>query len=577
MTNKEGIPTCQTDYTWQNSSQTLTAKPSKFCKANNKEELIQIVQTAVDKGQKIRITGGRHSWYPLVLTDRSVEGGSLSGETFCLIDVSNMTTITKETISEGNYLVHVEPGATMGDLQAATIGKDWPTNPAPKPWVVLSTNGVIPTELQIGGFVGAGCHGTGWEQPTVPDIVYAVDMILIDENKKVYTRTFSEANPDDPMEVVRVNLGTIGIMTKITFKAEPLFCVHGVDTVDTLMSDLITPVSPPAALNYPDDLYHPTTNHPDVTPNTNFKELVENTDYLELFWFPFNTSTTDISLKLLPKLSDTKVWIKKGNKIKKEGASTPNCPSGVPSQVWDGLEKKFGGLAYSKIAEYSSGGLLQQATVEGLLKIMSTLAYSSAKDDYVAPAPRFYHYQTSAFPVLDFSFAIPMDLQKDPNYLNFSKAWWSVVYAVNQWAHTKSEFNQRYPVNVALHARFIKNSQSLLSPAYQPAGSSTHTCWIEFISGAPTPNQADKDWYKNYMKTWAEFCQLIGPIWLELGGRPHWAKQWQLLDKLSPSIYQQLPKMYGDNLTKFKAVRDQLDPTETFLYSWTEKIFNPEK
>lgn len=547
---------CSTDYVWKNTSQTLTATPDTFCKAQDKDDLIAIVKTAVNNGQKIRITGGRHSWYPLVLTDKTVKNGSPDDSSFCLIDVSAMNSVTKEKTADGLYLVHAQPGATMGDLEKATMG-NWPNDPAPDPLVALPTNGVIPTELQLGGFVSAGCHGTGWEQPTVPDIIYALEMILVDENKNVQVRTFSETNADDPMDALRVSLGTIGIITMITFKAEPLFCIHGVDTVDSLMSDVIS--------RQPNESHHP------------LKDLVESTDYLELFWFPFNESKTDWELRLLPDLEKTKVWKKMGTALKNNNGAPPtDCPKGVPSQVWDGLETKFGAAAYTQIAKLSSGNGADQLLAEAPLKLMSTLAYQTAVDDFIGPATRFYHYQTSAFPVLDFSFAIPMDADADPYYQAICEAWYAVVDTVADWAANKSEFYQRYPVNIALHARFIKNSQSLLSPAYQPAGSEVHTCWIEFLSGSPTPDEPNETWYQNYNNTWAEFCQLIGPKWLDLGGRPHWAKQWQLLDTPEINIYQRLQAIYGENLKMFKEVRDHLDPTETFLYSWTEKIFTGE-
>ncbi|PHN07857.1 D-arabinono-1,4-lactone oxidase [Flavilitoribacter nigricans] len=543
---------------WQNSSQTLTADPGTFYQATDKNDLIEIVKKAVAANQKIRVTGGRHSWYPLVLTDQSLGGGRLNNGDICMIDVSKMKTITKEKTADGLYLVHVEPGATMGDLEQATM-RDWPDNPAPAPLVALPTNGVIPTELQIGGFIAAGCHGTGWMQPTVPDLVYAIEMILVDEQRNVQVRTFSEANADDPMEAIRVNLGTIGIMTRITFKAEPLFCIHGVDTVDTLMADVIN--------REPD-----ATNHP-------LKELVESTDYLELFWFPFNETKLVgkglLDKKMVPDMDKTKVWKKMGTAIKNGADGSPkNCPQNVPSQVWDSLGTKFGGAVYTELAKMLSGNLIDYGLAEGLLTGMNRLAYGTAPDDYVAPATRFFHYQTTAFPVLDFSFAIPMDASTDPYYIVVSDAWYAVVDAVNDWAANKSEYYQRFPVNVALHVRFIKNSQSWLSPAYQPAGSEVHTCWIEFLSGSPTPAAPNEAWYQNYMSAWGDFCRFIGPQWLALGGRPHWAKEWQLLNIPSINIYDKLPDLYGDNLSKFKAVRDELDPTKTFLYSWTEAIFS---
>jgi len=52
--------------------------------------------------------------------------------------------------------------------------------------------------------------------------------------------------------------------------------------------------------------------------------------------------------------------------------------------------------------------------------------------------------------------------------------------------------------------------------------------------------------------------------WLmkELGGRPHWAKNFQEVSK------DDISKMYGDNLTKFLKVRHEVDPDGMFVGPW---------
>ena len=532
---------------WQNSSQTLTAQPAQFRQVTSASELLSAVQEAVDAKLKVRVTGGHHSWYPLVLSNQAPDGQPLPGTDYLMIDVSRMTAISKRSDGSGGYLIDIEPGATMGDLQAATMG-DWPEHPAPAPLVALTTNGVIPTELQLGGFVSAGCHGTGWDQPTVPDLMEAVELVLVDEHGSAALRTFS-ASDETEMAALRVHLGSIGAISRITLRAVELYSIHGIDDVTQPMEEVVSR-SPSA------------TNHP-------LKTLVEGNDYIELFWFPFNTSRLQ-SLRMVPDMSDTKIWVKSGNALPNQNGQ-PVPPKGVPSQGWDTLEEKFGRFAYTEVAKQLSNGLIGYGVAEGLIKASNYAAYKSAAADYVAPATRFFHYQKSAFPVLDLSFAIPMDAADDPYYDVVSKAWYAAVDAINTWALTKNEYYERFPVNVTLHARFTRNSQALLSPAHQPAGSDVHTCWIEFVSGAPTPAAPGEDWYDNYMATWSAFCQEVGAIWMELGGRPHWAKDWQQLE--SKGIYERLPDLYGGNLKRFKQIRDRLDPTETFLFPWTAKIF----
>jgi FAD/FMN-containing dehydrogenase len=532
---------------WHNTSETLTAYPEKLLKVSSVAELISAVQMAVDSKKKVRVTGGHHSWYPLVMSDQAPDGKTLPGSDYVMIDVSKMTGITKESDSRGGFLVHVEPGATMGDLEKATMG-DWPDNPAPDPLVALTTNGVIPTELQLGGFISAGCHGTGWEQPTVPDLVEAIDVVVVDQAGTASLATFTTADTKE-MSALRVHLGSIGAIARITLKAVALYSIHGVDDVSQAMPDVVS--------RSPSSSDHP------------LKTLVEGNDYIELFWFPFNTSKVQ-DLRMVPDMSDTKVWVKKGNVLPNEGGK-PVPPKDVPSQGWDTLATKFGQWAYTQIAKDLSNGLIGYGLAEGLIKLTNYSAYKSAEADFIAPATRFFHYQTSAFPVLDLSMAIPMDPTGDPYFSTVSKAWYAAVDAINDWALTKSEYHERFPVNVTLHARFTKNSQSLLSPAHQPAGSNVHTCWIEFVSGAPVPAAPGEAWYDNYMSSWHAFCREVGSIWMDLGGRPHWAKEWQVLEP--DGVYSRLPQMYGSNLRTFKEIRDRLDPTETFLFPWTSKIF----
>jgi D-arabinono-1,4-lactone oxidase len=52
----------------------------------------------------------------------------------------------------------------------------------------------------------------------------------------------------------------------------------------------------------------------------------------------------------------------------------------------------------------------------------------------------------------------------------------------------------------------------------------------------------------------------------ELGGRPHWAKNFSTVD------HQQIKKMYGKNLDRWQAVREEVDPEGMFVGAWQRRL-----
>ena len=97
----------------------------------------------------------------------------------------------------------------------------------------------------------------------------------------------------------------------------------------------------------------------------------------------------------------------------------------------------------------------------------------------------------------------------------------------------------------------------------------TNTAYIEVLSFAGTD-------------TYRELFKNIGQRWLELGGLPHWAKQWTFI----PGIYQTLQDSYGANLQRFKTVLETLGanatgsgetvPWKMFINSTMQKVLGYE-
>ena len=85
--------------------------------------------------------------------------------------------------------------------------------------------------------------------------------------------------------------------------------------------------------------------------------------------------------------------------------------------------------------------------------------------------------------------------------------------------------------------RVIKKSDCLLCPAVKrDVDQSTHTAFVEIVGFAGT---------QSYMK----FFHDIGEKWMELGGTPHWCKQWTFL---GDKIFDHIHNYYGDNISKFR-------------------------
>lgn len=156
----------------------------------------------------------------------------------------------------------------------------------------------------------------------------------------------------------------------------------------------------------------------------------------------------------------------------------------------------------------------------------------------VEPSALEFHYVT-AYPMnYDMEYAVPLE--------NAARAWQIGMDLVRDYGD-----RGRYPVNFVLHARYIKASDALLSPAHhQDKYNDTIMCMIECVTGIGTPGR--DEFYARLATAWAE----------EVGGRPHWGKM----------IYhpRRLKHDYGASMAEFEKIRERHDPNRTFLNTYLE-------
>lgn len=118
---------------------------------------------------------------------------------------------------------------------------------------------------------------------------------------------------------------------------------------------------------------------------------------------------------------------------------------------------------------------------------------------------------------------------------------------------SKAKGVNSFPLNLCMEMRVMHKSKALLCPV--SLGDSNHILYIEVLSTVNTPGVRD-------------YFQDISDGWRKMNGVPHWQKQWTFMDK-NGDMVTYLKERYGDNLTKFKQVRNALnvDPNNMFVNS----------
>ena len=104
-----------------------------------------------------------------------------------------------------------------------------------------------------------------------------------------------------------------------------------------------------------------------------------------------------------------------------------------------------------------------------------------------------------------------------------------------------------FPQNFVLHGRFIRNSDAYLAPSF----GNSHTCMLQLVSYFGTKSEQFFDDVERHL--------------LSLGGKPHWGKTFNTQTNFR--------RLYGENMQKFNAIREQMDPNGMFLNDFTRRVF----
>lgn len=482
---------------WTNWAGSLSSVHAEIATPSNLEEVQELVRQ--NGGNTLRPVGTGHSWSPLVVADGEI-----------MVDLSSFTDAGRKAWrwqANGQDLVSYAPSACWQDVREALMT----TRGTSAPPMYLSSTGTLAT-INATGFVAAGCHGTGWNQQTVSDLIFAVELVA--GNGQVHV--FSEDTTPDDMATVRVNLGTLGIITKVTLRAEPLYRLRD--------EEIIVPTADVMGPN-------PATTEGQISPAKLHKLISEN-DYVELFWLPGSGF-------------DGEIWIKKFNRTTDDVCEVPLRADSGADYLADHV------IGWTAKNPLSWPLVLSQAWKT----IKERAADIQSKGGFVAEAPHVLFYADQPFPVLDVEVAVPIP-STGPSSWDVS----NVILAWYKALNLAYENQGSFPVTCCVHARFTKASQALLSPAYstQPED---RWCWIEILSAYPK-SEPDPEVRRTMMAPYERMVNAVMPTWIgEMHGRPHWAKNWHCIEPMVDinSLYP------SGNLETFNALRRELDRDGVFL------------
>ncbi|MFV9506503.1 MAG: FAD-binding protein, partial [Oscillochloridaceae bacterium umkhey_bin13] len=294
------------------------------------------------------------------------------------------------------------------------------------------------------------------------------------------------------LSAARMHLGMFGLTATITLNVQPTWNVRARDRL-----------VPPA----------------EVLPN--LKQWVLAHENLDLFWWPFCE----------------RLWVKSWDRSAKPATARPRHNRVDAAWAWTTSQMHRGALGLCRAVPP-----LTPAICRGLLP------FTPSNGDRIVPIVEAIHYrraiEVARMGCLEVAFKL------DPDFAN---ARWAIEVALGRVQAYAAK--GQYPLNVTLNARFIHNSDCLLSPAYGPG----HTCYIEIL-GAGDP------------ALWQRFSGEVACDWLQLPqALPHWAKQYRHI----PGILEHMRAGLGSNIARFNQIKAELgvDPEGMFLNDGLRELF----
>lgn len=188
---------------WKNWSGIESAHPDQALTPRSTVELSRIVADASTAGRRVKMVGTGHSFTAI--------SAPVSGPLGVMLSPAGMRGGLQ--IDRSTMTATAQAGTQLKELNAALAAHG----------LSLHNMGDI-AEQTLAGAVSTGTHGTGGRVAGLAGQLAAVELVAGDGS----VHRFEESDAD--FDLVRVGLGALGVLTRLTFHVEPLFGLRATET-----------------------------------------------------------------------------------------------------------------------------------------------------------------------------------------------------------------------------------------------------------------------------------------------------------------------------------------------------------
>ena len=221
------------------------ARPEKYFQPETEAEIIDVITRANQENKKIKLVGAGHSWSSIACTDDY------------MINLDHYARVIK--IDRDKMQITVQAGIRLYELSK-----------------VLNDNGLALVNLgsiskqSIAGATATGTHGTGINFGIISSQIITLKLIAADGS----IHRANESSPDGFLNLARVSLGALGVVSEITLQCTKQFSLEE-KAAPMLFTDAIKQLP----------------------------QMLKSNNHLKLWWFPhvdylqvyrYNRTTRDI-------------------------------------------------------------------------------------------------------------------------------------------------------------------------------------------------------------------------------------------------------------------------------------------
>lgn len=462
----------------------------------SKQGICNIVRWAKKNNRRVRAAGYRHTWTSLYSNNGDVLISMLP------LDVAEVLPAKHPAIDplcdlEGAQIVGTvqENGVTKAlcRIGASTSNEQfrrWCLDEQGGQWQWTLPLNVIMVEITLGGSNAPICHGAGWKNETLSDLVTEIE--FVNANGELQT-----VNDPQQLKAAAGCFGLLGIVTAITLKLDPMTYA----VMEPQKKALPLCVPPLSRADVPPEVDMTGISDTDLQQAQQvFEKQCAQDYYSEWFWFTFEQQGW------------INCWHNHGSK--KDAQDYPS-----PTETWfQELQNHLGQL----VLDFDLFELLP-GDIQARMLAKAAMAVLPSDKTIVTPLIDALHFRRGVqnMRVLDMELEIPIPARADdptqPDWSVCQRAWWDAIRLVYYSARGHSNT----PMRLTLEMRVMGGSSILLAPQY---GNSWGTCSIEVLTHCNTPMQEWNTFKQQLLDKWTSYRDAQGAL---LNARPHWAKEWE--------------------------------------------------